>query len=87
MFWCEVGYRLAVFTVLNCCEDDFFCLLACVCTSFSAINQGTARRTPLNPWGDLDRPHVVVLGLHITCFDVCCVMFWCGGYSGCNVQG
>ena len=51
-------FRLAVWTILNTSPKDFFVLIACVCTSFSAINQGTAKRTPATPWGDCSRPHV-----------------------------
>lgn len=64
----ECDPRLAVWTVLQGdVEKGFFCLLACVCTSFSAINQGTAKRSPVTPWGDLDRPHVVATRLKNIC--------------------
>lgn len=50
--------RLAVWTILNGSYGKCFVLLAMVCTSFSAVNQGTARRSPTTPWGDLGRQHV-----------------------------
>ena len=51
--------RLAIWTLLQADPDNFFCLIAVVCTSFAAINQGTARRTPTTPWGDVSLAHVV----------------------------
>ncbi len=50
--------RLAVWTLLNGSFGRCFVLLALVCTSFAAINQGTAKRTPTTPWGNTCLPHV-----------------------------
>ena len=36
----------------------FFCLLAVVCTSFSAMNIATSKRSPCTPFGDTTLPHV-----------------------------
>ena len=38
--------------------DEFW--LAPVCTSFSAINVGTSRRSPCTPWGDVSRDYIVL---------------------------
>ena len=45
--------------LLNAAEE-FTSWLAVVCTSFSSMNVGTSKRSPVTPWGDQDRPHVVL---------------------------
>lgn len=52
------GLGLAVWVLMNCQPGNFFVLLACVCTSFSAMNVGTSRRSPCTPWGNTSLPHV-----------------------------
>lgn len=38
--------------------ESFTCWLALVCTSFSSINQGTSRRSPVTPWGDTSLEYI-----------------------------
>jgi len=62
--------RLAVWTILNGAFGKCFVLLAMVCTSFSAINQGTAKRSPTTPWGNTALPHVQDCRLHDQMLEV-----------------
>ena len=50
--------RLAIWVLLNTSPAGFFCLLAVVCTSFSAMNIATSKRSPCTPFGDTTLPHV-----------------------------
>ncbi len=50
--------RLACWAIMNGDPTGFFCLFAVVCTSFSAINVGTSRRTPSTPMGDTTKKYV-----------------------------
>ena len=50
--------RLAIWVLLNTSPAGFFCLLAVVCTSFSAMNVATSKRSPCTPFGDTTLPHV-----------------------------
>jgi len=48
-----------VWALLNC-SAAFLLWLAPVCTSFSAVNVGTSRRSPCTPWGDVSRDYIVL---------------------------
>ena len=76
--------------VLHCCEDSFFVVLAVVCTSFAAINQGTNCRSALVPYGDTSKEYVCVgntllerclarRSVHVTCelllSLLCCCLY------------
>lgn len=50
--------RLAVWVILNGDPRGFFCLIAVVCSSFSAINIATSRRSPCTPFGDISKQYV-----------------------------
>ena len=50
--------RLCIWVLLNANPSGFLALFAVVCTSFSAINVGTSKRTPATPWGNCALPHV-----------------------------
>ena len=48
-----------MWALLNC-DVAFLLWLAPVCTSFSAVNVGTSKRSPTTPWGDVSRPYIVL---------------------------
>lgn len=50
--------RLAVWVLLNSNPQGVFTLLAVVCTSFSAVNVATSKRSPATPMGDCSLPYV-----------------------------
>lgn len=52
--------RLCVWTLLNCDPTGFAAMLAVVCTSFSSINVGTSKRSPVTPLGDVGLAYVRV---------------------------
>ncbi|CAL1128724.1 unnamed protein product [Cladocopium goreaui] len=54
------GLALCIWVLLNANPSGFLALFAVVCTSFSAINVGTSKRTPATPWGNCALPHVQV---------------------------
>ena len=60
--------RLCIWVLLNTDASGFFLLLAVVCTTFSAINVATSRRTPSTPFGDTSLQYVRVSWLFF--------MFW-----------
>ncbi|CAK8988995.1 unnamed protein product [Durusdinium trenchii] len=49
---------LAVWTLMNADPGHFMCWIALVCSSFSAVNVHTSRRTPTTPWGDVSKAYV-----------------------------
>lgn len=51
-------FRLCVWVLLNTDPLGFLALFAVVCTSFSAVNVGTSKRSPATPWGNCNLPHV-----------------------------
>jgi hypothetical protein len=46
-----VNPRLAIWLVLNCREDHFFCLFGTCCSSWVHINSGASKRSWLLPEG------------------------------------
>ena len=46
-----VNPRLAIWLVLNCREDPFFCVFGTCCSSWVHINSGTSKRSWLLPEG------------------------------------
>lgn len=69
----HVPLRLAVWVVLNGDPAGFFLLLAVVCTSFSAMNIATSKRSPATPWGRTELLHVAVPR------PFCVASLWHGG--------
>ena len=53
-----VHIRLAMTAILNAREDSYVAVFAVVCTSFTAVNVGTHKRSPLNPEGDVSLGYV-----------------------------
>ena len=83
--------RLAVWALLNCSPAGFLLWLACVCSSFSAMNVATSGRSPVTPWGRVEYVYVqarcvksahVNLNLH-KCFWYTILYQW----SGCQLLG
>lgn len=59
-----IASRLAAWAILNAnIVTGFFVLCACVCTSFSAINVATSKRSPVTPYGNPGLSYVADLCL------------------------
>ena len=59
--WIELpcaAIRLAVFLILHSKEDAFFVVFVLVCRSYCSVNAGTHRRSPLAPFGDVNKVYV-----------------------------
>ena len=54
----QFNLRLALWVIMNGDPRGFFCLIAVVCTSFSAINVGTSLRSACTPFGDTTKEYV-----------------------------
>ena len=62
--------RLAIWLILNCRENNFFCLFATCCSSWVHVNRGTSRRSCLLPEGNvglgyIERANQMVSRMHV----------------------
>lgn len=57
---CWNWWRLCIWALLNCNPLGFMIWLGVVCSSFSAINLATSKRSPCTPWGRTDLKYVRV---------------------------
>ena len=52
LYICTLIVRICIWLVLQCSEDNFFCLLALVCSSWTPVNAGTSKRSLVLPSGN-----------------------------------